>query len=117
MTSTYAEMSSALDLVPASLSIAPGEGKTQEKGRLAWAQLPFVLRSLPHWRRALRSSVVDILIMCELPLSMVNLVLMTSTFAEMSSALGLVSASLSIAPGGGKLRRREGSHGRSFHLG
>ena len=39
---------------------------------------PFVLRTLPHWRRALRSSVVDGLIALVAPVE-VNLVLMTST--------------------------------------
>ena len=39
---------------------------------------------------------------------------MTSSFAEMSSIPDFVLASLSVVLGRGKLRRREGSHGRSF---
>ena len=30
--------------------------------------------------------------------------------------MGMHAASLSLALGGGKLRRKEGTHGRSFHL-
>ena len=87
-----------------------------EKGRYALAQPPLGIENnaiaagcslveCRHWYHLPRVASVD-----------VDLDLMTNIYAETSSALDFVPASLSLASGGGKLRRREGSHGRSFHL-
>jgi hypothetical protein len=69
MTSIYAETSSALDIVLASLSLASGEGKLRRREGSHWRSFHLVLRTLLQRQGALWLSVVDGLIFCELPLS------------------------------------------------